>query len=150
MSENRSINIVGFYARTNNFQTVCLAQEAPGEFEYKVSVRVSGRELNEKNQFVVALELTLNGRAGGVEVAQGEFKVEVLAEVEGYAEREQHEILNTFLPNQAVPYLRELVSNATSRTGFPAFVLPPFVMKQGNTPLPSSNPRVESPLKQLT
>ena len=130
---NPNLQLHGVFVRRINLDTNALPQEignvAQRKFEFKMNLRNDWRPLGGINEYAATMTLTLSATVDGREVEVGEFVLEVAATLENFDEVGKQQVLNYFLPNQALPYLRELVSNMTGRTGFPQVVLPALLFQ---------------------
>ncbi|VTU41658.1 MULTISPECIES: protein-export chaperone SecB [unclassified Variovorax] len=124
-----TLNLHAILTRTSRLETKKLPQEAVGKFEFDVNIANTWRALAEKNRYAASVALTLKGRVEGAEVLTGEYVVEGIVEIVDHDEASKQHILAIWVPNQLVPYIRELLSSSTSRSGFPTILLPPVVFQ---------------------
>lgn len=81
------------------------------------------------DRYEVTLSAKLVATGGGDTLYTGDFAQCLVADITSFAEHERANILAYFLPNQLVPYLRELISSSTQRTGYAPFVVPALLFQ---------------------
>ena len=115
--------------RAAHLDTKLLPHEVQGRFEFDMRISHAWRALSLKDHFGVSLTLQLKARVGSAEVLEGAFTLEAVVEITHHDEATRQGLLEVFFPNQVMPYMRELVSSATARSGFPTLVLAPLFVQ---------------------
>jgi preprotein translocase subunit SecB len=148
MDNNQVFKLVGFFTPKSILQVEKFPFEVSQNIEIKANLANNFRKHGNDNLYVVSAHLNLDILSEGLSVGKGEFVVELVAELTGFNDGALQNILTVFLPNQLLPHLREVAASATTRTGFPQFLLPPLVVQPaqgaqpGDTVLGHSSPRL--------
>ena len=115
------------YLKDLSFET----PQGPSAFKKKWQPKVS-QDLNTKTDQVeeglyeVALRVTITVADGEDTIYIVEAEQAGLFNVNGFAEEQLPQILNTTCPGILFPYLRETLDNVVTKGSFPALLLPPI------------------------
>jgi len=120
-------SIQRIYLKDLSFET----PQGPSAFKKKWQPKVS-QDLNTKTDQVeeglyeVALRVTITVADGEDTIYIVEAEQAGLFNVNGFAEEQLPQILNTTCPGILFPYLRETLDNVVTKGSFPALLLPPI------------------------
>jgi len=125
--EGTQLVIQTIYAKDVSFE----APNSPGIFleQYKpeISVNLNNKVTElENDSHEVELQVTVTSKVGEKTAYIAEVKYGAVYGIKGIDEETRTRLLRTFCCEQLFPYVREAISEAVSRGGFPRFVLQPI------------------------
>ncbi len=100
-------------------------QQMDAEMDTQMNIKNSHRQLRE-NVFEVILHLSVHAKRGDTTVFLIEADQAGIFEMKGFHEEELAQIIGSHCPATLFPYIREAISSAATRGGFPPLVLQPI------------------------
>lgn len=126
-----SLKLLGQFVRKANMTTTLNPVEVPGgELNFNIELLTNNRTTVEDSELhAVSIRVMIEGELAedSTPFFKGEFEVELVARIENMSEESLAHALQVYLPNQLMPYVRELVHSTTQRSGFRPIILPPVV-----------------------
>lgn len=121
-----SVHLHGIFIREAHLSAHVLPFELENQpAHYDFNLAHTWRKLDQKNLYAATVVLDLKGTLGkDRKLADGKFVAEVVAELTGFDAVATTNVLSSYLPTQALAYLREAASSASIRAGLPLALLP--------------------------
>lgn len=125
--EGVQLNIQTIYAKDISFETPNSPEIFLEEYKPDISVNLGNNAKDLDNDaYEVDLQVTVTSKVGEKTAYIAEVKYGGVFTISGLDDEVKTRILRTFCPEQLFPYVRESVSEAIARGGFPRFVLQPI------------------------
>lgn len=125
--EGMQLVVQTIYAKDISFETPNSPEIFLEQYKPDINVNLNSRVKDlENDSYEVELQVTVTSKVGEKTAYIAEVKYGAVYGIKGIEEQDRARLLRTFCCEQLFPYVREAVSEAVSRGGFPRFVLQPI------------------------
>lgn len=115
------------YAKDISFEAPNSPEIFLEQYKPEINVNLNNRVNNlENDSHEVELQVTLSSKVGDKTAYIAEVKYGGVFGIKGMEDEVRDRLLRTFCCEQLFPYVREAISEAISRGGFPRFVMQPI------------------------
>ena len=125
--EGVQLVIQTIYAKDISFEAPNSPEIFLEQYKPEISVNLNNRVKDlENDSYETELQVTVTSKVGEKTPFIAEVKYGGVFAIKGMDEETRSRLLRTFCCEQLLPYVREAISEAVSRGGFPRFVLQPI------------------------
>ncbi len=125
--EGVQLVIQTIYAKDISFEAPNSPEIFLEQYKPEISVNLNNRVKDlENDSYETELQVTVTSKVGEKTAFIAEVKYGGVFAIKGMDEETRSRLLRTFCCEQLLPYVREAISEAVSRGGFPRFVLQPI------------------------
>ncbi|AKE51288.1 protein-export chaperone SecB [Kangiella geojedonensis] len=125
--EGVQLVIQTIYAKDISFEAPNSPEIFLEQYKPEISVNLNNRVKDlENDSYETELQVTVTSKVGEKTAFIAEVKYGGVFAIKGMDDETRSRLLRTFCCEQLLPYVREAISEAVSRGGFPRFVLQPI------------------------
>lgn len=125
--EGMQLVVQTIYAKDISFEAPNSPEIFLEQYKPEINVNLNNRVKDlEKDSYEVELQVTVTSKVGEKTAYIAEVKYGAVFGIKGIEDEVRGRLLRTFCCEQLFPYVREGISEAVSRGGFPRFVLQPI------------------------
>lgn len=124
--QQQSLYIQRIYVKDLSLETPGTPQIFREEWQPEINMDLSIRhEPLEENFYEIVLSITTSAKKGEQSIFLVEAHLAGIFHIEGFNTEQQNHILNVYCPTVLFPYVREVISDMTTRASFPPLQLAP-------------------------
>lgn len=125
--EGMQLVVQTIYAKDISFEAPNSPEIFLEQYKPEINVNLNNRVKDlENDSYEVELQVTVTSKVGEKTAYIAEVKYGAVFGIKGIEDEVRARLLRTFCCEQLFPYVREAISEAVSRGGFPRFVLQPI------------------------
>lgn len=125
--EGMQLVVQTIYAKDISFEAPNSPEIFLAQYKPDINVNLNNRVKDlENDSYEVELQVTVTSKVGEKTAYIAEVKYGAVFGIKGMEDEVRGRLLRTFCCEQLFPYVREAISEAVSRGGFPRFVLQPI------------------------
>lgn len=125
--EGMQLAIQTIYAKDISFESPNSPEIFLEQYKPEINVNLNNRVKDlENDSYEVELQVTVSSKVGEKTAYIAEVKYGGVFGIKGLEDEVRARLLRTFCCEQLFPYVREAISEAISRGGFPRFLLQPI------------------------
>ncbi|GAA0205692.1 protein-export chaperone SecB [Kangiella japonica] len=125
--EGMQLMVQTIYAKDISFEAPNSPEIFLEQYKPEINVNLNNRVKDlENDSYEVELQVTVTSKVGEKTAYIAEVKYGAVYGIKGIEDEVRARLLRTFCCEQLFPYVREAISEAVSRGGFPRFVLQPI------------------------
>ena len=135
MPENTPVVAIrASFVKSSHFEVPVRPYSQPGQYAINIGLDHGHRPLeSDADHYIIEASVDITAtEESGRELLRASVAMEFVALVQNVADEEKAQILDIYLPTQALPYLRSALSNLTAASGYPQIVLPPLAIRPKN------------------